>query len=153
MPLSPIELDYKAIYLACVDHTFSSISWVDRSLDYDTYSNPFSHVFSTNESIMEIMIPYNASWDDHHHHSSLPDSIEDSLSDVYLPNFVQSLKTFVSIHEVNFKNNHSNIKEMIPLDISVKLGIVKNLHICASYSPSKIEIYKAPFQEFRDVFA
>jgi len=42
---------------------------------------------------------------------------------------------------------------MIPLDISLKPGIVQNLHIGASFSPFEIETYKALFQEFSDVFA
>lgn len=48
-------------------------------------------------------------------------------------------------HEVNSKNNISNIIEIIPLDISVKLGIVESLHIGASCSPSEIKTYKALF--------
>jgi len=58
----------------------------------------------------------------------------------------------VSIHEVDFKNNLLNIKEMIPLDISVKQGIVKNIYIGVSYSPSWVKIYRVVSHEFHDVF-
>lgn len=103
MSLNPIELDYEAIYLACVTHTFSSITWIDLSLDYGTSSHPFSRIFSSDENIMEIMMPNNVSWDDHHHHSSLPDSVEYNLNDLYLPNAFQSFTNSISIHEVNSK--------------------------------------------------
>ena len=76
MSLNPIEIDYEAIYLACAVHSTlaSSINWVDHSLYYNMSYDPFSRTFSTNESIMEIMISDDAPWDDHHHCSSLPDS-------------------------------------------------------------------------------
>jgi len=98
MSLSPIELDYKAIYLTSEISYFDSLNCVDRSLDYDTYSYAFSRVFPTNESIMEIMILDDASWYKHHHDSSLHDSIMDSLIDVYLPNYADRFMNFVSIH-------------------------------------------------------
>lgn len=145
MSLSPIELDYEAIYSACAMHTFSLINWFDRSLDDGTYFDPFSHVFSTDESIMEIMMLDDAPWDDHHLCSTFPGSIEDTLSDVYLPNFIESFMSSFHFHEVNSKNNLSNVIKIIPLDIYVKLGIVENLHIGASCSPSKIKTYKALF--------
>jgi len=65
--LTLLNFIMKPIYSACVVHTFSLINWVDRSLDYGTSSYPFSHVFSTDEIIMELMIPNDASWNDHHH--------------------------------------------------------------------------------------
>ena len=60
-----------------------------------------------------------APWDEHHHHSSLPNSIEDSLNDVYLLNSVKFKKINMYIHEVDSERNLLNIKEMIPLDISI----------------------------------
>ena len=88
MLLIPIEKFYEAIYSDCVTHTFSSINWVDRSLDYGIPYDPFSCIFSTDESIMEIMMLEDMPWDRHHHCSSLPDSIEDNLGGLYLPNLV-----------------------------------------------------------------
>jgi len=102
---------------------------------------------------MMRLITDNALWDDHHHHSSLLDSIEDDLSDVYLPNIVKSFTSFVSIYEFDSKKNLSNIEETIPLDISVKPVIAENIYIGASFSPSDIETYKTLFQEFCDVFS
>jgi len=115
----------------CGSH-LSSINWVDQSLYYGTSFDSFSGIFPTDESIIEIIIPDDASWDDHHNHSSLPYFIEDNLSDVYLPNIVKSITNFVSIHEVDSEKNLSSIEETIPLDISVKIGIIENLCIGAS---------------------
>jgi hypothetical protein len=42
---------------------------------------------------------------------------------------------------------------MIPLDISVKPGIVENVHIGASCSSDEIVTYTSLFKEFRDIFA
>lgn len=41
----------------------------------------------------------------------------------------------------------------VPIDISVKLGIVENIHIGASCTPDEIQAYKALFQELLDIFA
>lgn len=153
MSLSPIELDYEAIYSTCVSHTISSIDLFDQSLDYGTSSNPLSCIFSTNESIMQIRILDDASWDNHHHHSSLLDFIEVNISDIYLLDLYICFVSYVSIKEADYEKNLLNIEETIPIEISVKLGVVENIHVGASYSPSEIETYKALFQEFCDAFS
>lgn len=79
--------------------------------------------------------------DEHHHRSSLPNSIEDSINDIYSPNYVELFMNSMCIHEVILEKNLSNIEEIIPLGISIKLGVVENLHIGESYSPSEIETY------------
>jgi hypothetical protein len=42
---------------------------------------------------------------------------------------------------------------MIPIDISIRLGIVENVHIGASCSPDEIVTYTSLFKEFRDIFS
>lgn len=108
IPLSPIELNYEAIHLACVTHSdlVSSINQVDHSLDYGMSSDPFSCEFPTDESIMEIMMPNDVPLDDHHHHSSLSDSIKDNPNDFYQPNIVELSTNYVSIHEVDSNKNY-----------------------------------------------
>ena len=49
--------------------------------------------------------------------------------------------------------NLGNISRTVPIDISVKPGIVENIDIGASCTEDEIQTYKALFQEFRDVFA
>jgi len=44
------------------------------------------------------------------------------------------------------KKNMENIEETLPLDISVKPRIVKNVHIGASCLPDEIKKDEAPFQ-------
>ena len=49
--------------------------------------------------------------------------------------------------------NMANISATIPINISVNLDIVENIHIGANCSPEEIDIYTALFKEFRDVFS
>ena len=41
----------------------------------------------------------------------------------------------------------------MPVDISVKLGVLKNIFIEQNSSPEEVKTYMALFKEFRDVFA
>jgi hypothetical protein len=50
------------------------------------------------------------------------------------------------------EGNLSNISPTILIDISVKPGIVENVHIGASCSPDEIVTYTSLFKEFRDIF-
>jgi len=45
-----------------------------------------------------------------------------------------------------------NIIAMIPIDISIKPRIAKNIHVRVSCSPYEIKIYTALFKEFHDFF-
>lgn len=45
-----------------------------------------------------------------------------------------------------------NMTETCPIDISVKPGIVENIHIGRNCSPEEVTAYTALFKEFRDVF-
>lgn len=92
MPLSLIDLVYKVIYSACLTNFefFSSIKWVDHSLDYG-------------------MSYDDALWDENHHHSSFIDYSKDNINDIYSPNVLEIYENSVSIHNVNFEKNLSNI--------------------------------------------
>jgi hypothetical protein len=50
------------------------------------------------------------------------------------------------------EGNLSNISPTVPIDISIKPGIVENVHIGASYSSDEILTYMSLFKEFRDIF-
>jgi len=56
------------------------------------------------------------------------------------------LKTPVLVHEVLSKGNMGNITPTMPLDISIKPGIVENIHIGVSYSPDEIIVYTKIFK-------
>jgi hypothetical protein len=95
-------------------------------------------------------------WDDGHHHSILfleRDSIESyqRISTMSIVVVISSIPE--STHDVLYEGNLSNISPTIPLDISIKPGVVENIHIGASCSIDELHTYKARFQEFCDVFS
>ena len=49
--------------------------------------------------------------------------------------------------------NLENISRTIPIDISVKPRIIKNIHIGACCTEDEIQTFKALFQELCDVFS
>jgi hypothetical protein len=58
-----------------------------------------------------------------------------------------------STHDVLYEGNLSNNSLIVPLDISIKLGVVENVHIGAACSDDEVVTYKAIFQEFCGIFA
>jgi hypothetical protein len=144
MPLSPVESAYQAIQST----TPSTPSLGDLSPD------PFRIIFPMDEMIMSVM--EDTPWDDGHHRSILfleQHTIE-SYQWISTPSTVVVISTVPeSTHDVFSEGNLSNISPTIPLDISIKPGIVENVHIGASCSPDEIVTYKSLFKEFCDVFA
>jgi hypothetical protein len=57
-----------------------------------------------------------------------------------------------SSHDVLYEGNLRKISPTIPLDISIKPGVMENVHIGASCSTNEVHEYKALFQEFCDGF-
>ena len=58
IPLSPIELAWKTIFLACAanPNPLSPIVWVDHSLEYGTSSDPFLYIHFIDEGIIQSMM-------------------------------------------------------------------------------------------------
>jgi hypothetical protein len=144
MPLSSVESAYQAI---------QSATLTTYSLE-ELFPDPFRVVFPTDEMIMSVMA--DTPWDNGHHRSIL------FLEQHTLENYqrISTLSTVVVIttvpgatHDVFAEGNLGNISPMIPIDISVKPGIVENVHIGASCSPEEIVTYTSLFKEFRDIFA
>jgi hypothetical protein len=145
MPLSLVELAYQAIQ----SKTPSPYSLLDMS------PYPFHMLFHTDEMIMIVMSMEATPWDDWHHRSILflePETIKSYQH-------ISNLSTVITIplvseptRDVLYEGNLGNISPTIPLDISIKPGIVENFHIGASCSPDEIQTYKALFQEFCDFF-
>ena len=92
-------------------------------------------------------------WEDYHHCSHLPDYEENNLSELYHPSIKTLFSNSFPINAIEFERNLSNIEETISIDISTKLGIVENIHVNVSCSPSELDSYRFLFREFRDVFA
>jgi hypothetical protein len=146
MPLSPVELAYQAI---------QSTSPSPHS-PFDTYPDPFHMIFHTDETMMEVMSMEDTPWDDGNHHSIIflePETIESYWQILNLSTFINLPSDFESTRDVLYEGKLGNISPTIPLDISIKPGIVENVHIGASCSPDEIQTYKALFQEFHDLFA
>jgi hypothetical protein len=144
MSLSPVEFAYQAIQSATPSTS---------SLD-ELSPNPFHVIFPTDEMIMSVM--EETPWDDGHHRSIL--FLEQHTLENY--QWILTLSTAVvistvprSAHDVFVEGNLSNISPTIPIDISVKPGIVENVHIGASCSPDEIVTYTSLFKEFCDIFA
>lgn len=129
----------------------SSSAWVDRSKEYGTSSDPWSHVYCTYEGIVQSMIIEVAPWEDYHHHSHLPYYNENFSSDLNRPSFFYFLSNTVNM--VDSERTLSNIEETITINISTKPNVVENIHVGKSCSSLELEVYYAIFCEFRDVFA
>jgi len=118
--------------------------------------DPLNETFPTDESIVEVMFLDKTPWNDLHHRSSfLPSLGEMPLClEVFVSHFpTHPLQTLVLVHEFLLEGNMGNITATMPLDISIKPGIVENIHIWVSCSPNEIRVYTQLFEEFRDVFA
>eukprot|EP00253_Pinus_taeda_P003385 PITA_03385 len=93
-------------------------------------------------------------WEDLHHRSSfLPgdDRFGNDFSSIFTAEYVKDAQS--PTKHPDSELNFGNISRTIPIDISVKPGIVENIHIGALCTDDEIQTYKALFQEFRDVFA
>jgi hypothetical protein len=146
IPLSPVESAYQAI----PSTTPSTLSLGDSSPD------PFHIIFPMDEMIMSVMSMEDTPWDDGHHRSIL--FLEQHTIESY--QWISTPLTVVIIssipessHDMLYEGNLSNISPTIPLDISIKPGVVENVHIGASCSTDEVVTYKSLFQEFCDIFA
>ena len=96
-------------------------------------------------------------WEDYHHRSHLPDYIEYFSNELNHPSVFDFLSNSISnsifIDTVDSKRNLSNIEETISINISTKPKVVENSHVGNSFSPSELDIYRALFCKFRDIFA
>jgi hypothetical protein len=144
MSLSLVESAYQVI---------QSTTPFTPSLD-ELSPDTFCVIFPTDEMIMSVM--EDTPWDDGHHHSIL--FLEQHTLENYQWISTSSTVVVISIvpgsaHDVLAEGNLSNISPMIPIDISIKPGIVENAHIGASCSQNEIVTYTSLFKEFRDIFA
>jgi hypothetical protein len=144
MLLSPVESAYQVI-----QSTIPSTPSLD-----ELSPDPFHVIFPTEEMIMSVM--EDTPWDDGYHHSILflEQHTLENYQRILTPSTVFVISTIPrSSHDVFAEGNLSNISPMIPIDISVKPGIVENVHIGASCSLDEIVTYTSLFKEFRDIFA
>lgn len=152
MPLSPLEQNYQEIVLASMVALESHIVF---SMNLETYvpspwlgswdsPDPLNDAFLIDESIVEVMSLDETPWNILHHCSSFLPNLGEMPS--YLEVFVSHcpthpLQTPVLVHEVLSEGNMGNITATMPLDISIKPGIVENIHFGVSYSLDEIRVY------------
>jgi hypothetical protein len=135
--------------LSLVDSTYQAIQPATPSTpSLDEFSpNPFHVTFPTDEMIMSIM--EDTPWDDGHHCSILFLEQHDLENYQWISTpltVVVILTVPKSAHDVFAEGNLSNISPTIPIDISIKHGIVENVHIGASCSPDEIVSYTYLFK-------
>jgi hypothetical protein len=146
MPLSPVKSAYQSI---------QSTTPTPPSL-FDPSPDPFHVIFPIDEMIMLVMSMEDTPWDDGHQRSILfleHDTIVSYQRISTLSTLVVISSVPKSIHNVLYEGNLSNISPTIPLNISIKPGVVENVHFRASCSTDEVHTYKSLFQEFCDVFA
>jgi hypothetical protein len=132
MSLSPVESSYQAIQSAILPTS----SFDDLSPD------PFRVIFHNDEMIMSVLD--DTPWDDGHHRSILflGQQTLENYQQISTPSTVVVISMVPqSTRDVFAEGNLSNISPMIPIDISVKPGIVENVHIGALCSPEEIVTY------------
>ena len=103
------------------------------SLDY------LSHTVPYDESIMEVMSLDDMPRKDHHHRSSfLPHyhMVEEQFASAVCFDIFIDLDSLILTHDVESKGNLCNTTKTIPVYISVKPSIPKNIQIGQNSSPS-----------------
>lgn len=103
-----------------------------------------NEIFPTNESIVEVMSLDETPWNDVHHRSlflpilsEVPSFLEAFISH----NTTHPLQTPVLVHEVLSECNIGNITATMPINISIKPGVVENIPIVVSCSLDEIKVY------------
>ena len=116
------------------------------SLALTPIPDPTQQVFHIDQHIREFLSVDELPWEDLHHRSSfLPDldHFENEFSSIFSIYYVKEPHNPLS--HADSELNLENISTTVPLDISVKPGIVENIHIGASCTPEEIQAYKALF--------
>jgi len=93
-----LEILYQSIFLAwgANPNQCSSSVWIDRSKEYGISSDPWSHIHSTNEGIIQSMMIGEAPWENYHHCSHLPDYHENYSSNLNHPSVFDFLSNTVN---------------------------------------------------------
>ena len=162
MPLSLIEIDYCEL-IAASDTPSSNDAPLSLSLDVYSQSpwlgdsdspDPLKEMFPSYEAIAETMSLKDLPWDNGHHRSSFMPGL--GAMSTCLKSFASQtppppLQIPILTHEVFTERNLSNITQMMPIEISVKPGIVKNIHVGVTCSSNEVQVYTSIFHEFCDV--
>ena len=92
-------------------------------------------------------------WGEFHHRASMIDSNVIKTKIPSFDPFEMVPSTYTIVQTIDLEGNMGNLTKTILIDISVKTGIVENIHIGADCNPEEIARFTSLFKEFRDVFA
>ena len=104
---------------------------------------------------MEIMSLDESLWEDHHHrYSFIPnvDLVDSDFVSLISSNIVKHPQTPVLLQGSDSKGNLYNITQTIPIDISVKPGVVEHVHIGQNCSTTEIFRIPSTFQRILGCF-
>lgn len=143
MPLSPYEIAYEAVQ-SFTDPSSTKIDQMNVVREESLFASTselitFPEVVSSDEQLCEFMCVDDLPWEDLHHRSSfLPadDRFENDFSLIFTAEYVKNAQT--PMKHPDSELNLGNISHTIPIDISVKPGIVEHIHIGASCSDDEI---------------
>ena len=79
--------------------------------------------------------------------------VEEQFVSVVSSDIVTSRQFPILTRDVKYECILCNITKTIPVDISRKPDVPKNIHIGQNPSPSEIQSYTTLFKEFRDIFS
>ena len=79
------------------------------------------------------------------------DHFEDDFTSIFTAEYAKEPQN--PLQNPDSELNLENISWTVPIDISVKPGIIENIHIGACCTNEEIQTYKALFQEFCDAFS
>jgi hypothetical protein len=161
MPLSPAEAAYIAIQSASpssnnshslAPDTYLVPSWLDSLSSVVDY---ISHIFPSDESIMEILSIDNLPWNDNHHRSSFLPPLEEiqDIRYVFPPDVIEDPQSPILMTDTLSEGNMGNISTTVMIDISIKEGVMENINLGANCTPDEVVSYTSLFKEFYDVFA
>jgi hypothetical protein len=146
MTLSLVESAYQAIQSATPSTPSLGVSSPD----------PFHVIFPMDEMITSVMSMEDTPWENGHHHFILflENHTIESYQQISTPSNVVVISSILeSMHDVIYEGNLSNISPTIPPDISIKPGVIENVHIGDACFDDEVITYKSIFQEFRGVFS
>jgi hypothetical protein len=160
MPLSLAEAAYVAIQSASpspndshslAPDAYSVPSWLDSLSSIIDY---ISHIFPSDESIMEMLSIDDFPWDDNYHRSSFLMPLEEvqDIRSVFPLDVTDAPKSPILTQDTFSEGNMGNISTTITIDISVKEGVVENINLGANCTPDEVVSYTTLFKKFHDVF-
>jgi len=152
MPLSLAKI--KCMEIVSASTSVSSNHFV-LSVSLETYSqslwlcssespDPLADTFLCDESIMEVISLEEVPWNETHHRSSFlpgPMVMSTCLEKFFSWFTTQPLQMLIMTHEVWSEGNMCNITQTMLIDISIKPGVIENVHIGVNYSHDDIKLY------------